>query len=137
MTFLEETIEYNFYMITSVLIVEQDPLTRHTITLMLETMKYACVSVADAEQAYRVLEEVAVDIAVITLEAGDREGIGMTGELRARQQDIGVILVNGGAASEKRSPFVDAFIRKPFSLQAIDEAIARIKVSKGLQRYLN
>lgn len=116
-------------MITSVLVVDQDPLTRDTIKLMLEAMNYACVSVADSAQAFQVLDEVAVDIAVMTLERGDRDGTQMTGDLKARQQDIKVILVSGSEAPEKRSPFVDAFIRKPFSLQAIDEAIGRIKVS--------
>lgn len=113
-------------MTVTVLVVEHDALTRETITCMLGTMKYATVGVESAEQAFRVLESVMIDVAVVGLKLGDPDGADLAGKLKARQQGIKAVVVSGRHAPERSGPLVDAFLQKPFSLQAIDEAITRV-----------
>jgi len=121
-------------MTSTILVVEHNAPTRETITHMLSTMKYAAVGVDNAEQAFRVLESVVIDVAVISLKLDDPDGADLAGELKARQQDIKVVVVSGCEAPERLAPFVNAFVQKPFSLQDIDEAIKEVKAWDSVGR---
>lgn len=113
-------------MTTSVLVVEKDPLTRETITYMLEAMKYTAVGVEDGKAAMDVLDAVHFHVMIVSLAIDDPDGVTIAESAKANQSGIKVIVVSGKRAPDHLNFCVDEFVQKPFSLGQIRDAITRV-----------
>jgi CheY-like chemotaxis protein len=111
----------------SVLVVEDDPLTRLTIVSMLEALKYRVVDVRDADTALSVLQGVWFDIMVASLKDDAPDEKRVVWEAKALQSHIKVVVVSGAYLEPSLHPSVDAFVLKPFSLDQIDAAIKSVR----------
>lgn len=110
-----------------ILIIEDDPVTRATLTSYLETQGYT-VSEADcADAAERLLGETEFDLLLVDINLPGKDGLQITREQRART-DIGIILVSGRDDDVDRIVGLeigaDDYVCKPFNRR---ELLARIK----------
>lgn len=113
-------------MTIAVLVIEKDDLTRETILYMLEAMKYRAVGVQATQNALGALHGVHFDVVMCSLSHDDPEGSLIAYEAKALQEHLKVIVISGRGREKDFAPLVDAFVPKPFTLQAIDHAIKQV-----------
>jgi CheY-like chemotaxis protein len=113
----------------TVLLVEDEPTLRQVLTAMLESAGYAVTAAPDVEHALRVVEQGArrPDVLLTDVVMPRASGAQLAEELRRRIPRLKVLFMSGYA-----DPRVDAealsrtgasFLRKPFSAEALFEAI--------------
>lgn len=116
----------SFRMPLSVLVVENDPLTRQTIVHMLDSLQYNVHGVDSAALASGFLKSVAFDVMVLSLTFMDPDGDALAMSAKAVQPHLKVIVVSGRYAPEVLKPHVDAFVQKPFGIKSINDAIQHL-----------
>lgn len=114
----------------TVLVVEEDALTRETLVYMLEALKYNAFAISNAESAVGALHAVFYDVLLISLTPEDQDGAVLAQQAKQLQPHIKAIVVSG-RQPDALKPSVDAFVQKPFSLNQIDTAIKAVLASKG------
>jgi DNA-binding NtrC family response regulator len=113
-------------MTIAVLVIEKDAPTCETILSMLEALKYRAVGTQAAQNALGALHGVHFDVVMCSLSHDDPEGSLIAYEAKALQEHLKVIVISGRGREKDFAPLVDAFIPKPFTLQAIDHAIKQV-----------
>lgn len=107
----------------SILIAENDVLTRFTVRSMLEIMEFRTIDAYTQEAALGILEGVWFDTIVMSSTRDDPDGKIFAGKAKAIQPHIKTILMSGFGHQEYMPPNVDAVVAKPFSLDDIIFAI--------------
>lgn len=110
-----------------ILIVEDEPLTRTTLTSYLAANGYRVSDADSADAAEVVLAQEDVDLLIIDINLQGKDGLQITREQRARSE-IGIILVTGRTDDVDRIVGLelgaDDYVCKPFNRR---ELLARIK----------
>lgn len=113
----------------SILVIENDELTRLSIVYMLDSLNYRVAHVKDQDAALSILQSVLFDVVILSLPREDPDGELFAAETKLLQPLIKVIVVSGGVRQKTNlSLLIDKFVKKPFSLLQIDEAIKRVTV---------
>lgn len=113
----------------SILVIENDELTRLSIVYMLDSLNYRVAHVKDQDTALSILQSVLFDVVILSLPREDPDGELFAAETKLLQPLIKVIVVSGGVRQKTNlSLLIDKFVKKPFSLLQIDEAIKRVAV---------
>lgn len=118
----------------AVLVVESDALTRVTIVYMLEALQYKVHAVDSVAAAHGLLASVRFDVAVLSLGRSDPDGEPLAAEIKALQGHLRLIVLSGRSVPGKTTPSIDAFVPKPFSLKAVDEAIRGLQLGAPAPR---
>lgn len=110
-----------------ILIIEDEPVTRATLTSYLEAQGYDVSEAESADAAERILLEKPIDLLLVDINLPGKEGLKITREQRAKS-DIGIILVTGRDDDVDRivglEMGADDYVCKPFNRR---ELLARIK----------
>lgn len=116
----------------SVLIVEQEQLTRLTIAYMFNAIGYTAVEAETYDTALSMMAGVWFSTLIVSPAKNDPDGRQIAWEAKAIQPHIKVIVMSGyGRLGNPLSgtglaPFVDESVRKPFSLLDIQAAMKRV-----------
>ncbi len=110
-----------------ILIIEDEPVTRATLTSYLEAQGYDVSEAESAQDAERVLAERPIDLMLVDINLPGKDGLRITREQRAKS-NIGIILVTGRDDEVDRIVGLeigaDDYVCKPFNRR---ELLARIK----------
>jgi len=110
-----------------ILIIEDEQVTRMTLTSYLDAQGYAVFEAGTADAAEKILREEPIDILLVDINLPGKDGLQITREQRARS-DIGIILVTGRDDDIDRIVGLelgaDDYVCKPFNRR---ELLARIK----------
>lgn len=109
----------------SVLVVECELLTLDTVCHMVEAAGHLAFRATTKERALAILDGIRIDVVVTNL-ALERviDGLALASAAKEAQPDVAVLLVSGNDNQGLHSyPQIDAFIRKPFGLSALVEAL--------------
>lgn len=110
-----------------ILIIEDDPVTRATLTSYLEMQGYSVSEASCADTAERILDTAEPDLLLVDINLPGKDGLQITREQRAKS-DIGIILVSGRDDDVDRIVGLeigaDDYVCKPFNRR---ELLARIK----------
>jgi DNA-binding response OmpR family regulator len=117
----------------TVLLVEDDAISRKALAALLAADGYAVIAVASGTEALAVLEArtVAIDLVVADLGLPDVPGAAVVEALRARHTDLPVLVLTGREADDPvvrelvRRPLV-AYAPKPVDLDQLTTAIAAL-----------
>lgn len=119
-----------------VLVVDDEPSIRLTMTEFLRRAGYEALAAADCEQAEAVMRAAEVDIAVLDINLPRRSGIELLQELSRREPHVPVIMITGEPNLAQLPEIVRAgaydFIAKPVVKEAIIAAVARAAEKKRL-----
>jgi CheY-like chemotaxis protein len=120
----------------TILLVDDEPLTRELSRDMLEREGYAVVLAADACEAERFGEQGGhFDLLITDLVMPQISGPDLARKLRAATPDLKVLFISGyadqneelpGALSGSAPPIGDAYLRKPFSVDSLGRKIRQI-----------
>jgi CheY-like chemotaxis protein len=114
----------------TILLVDDQPITREVSRDMLEREGYQVVLAADAREAERLSEQGdRFDLLIADLEMPQTSGPDLARKLRAATPDLKVLFISGynDPNSVGQGPTAeDAFLRKPFSVDSLGRKIRQI-----------
>ena len=110
-----------------VLIVEDEPVIRMTLSGYLQTEGYAVSEAADGNAMRRIMADIPIDLVLLDIRLPGEDGLSLLRELRSTT-DIGLVLVTGRTDAVDRiiglEMGADDYITKPFNPR---ELLARVK----------
>ena len=117
-----------------ILILEDEKPLLEIIVMILETRGWKCVTTREGPRALEIARNDGPFAAVLLdLHAGDSDGLAIAEELRSRDGQLPVILMSGTSDEDltgrMKSIGRAAFLRKPFSIASLQEALARAVAS--------
>lgn len=114
---------------TFVLVVDDDPAMRRTLTINLRARDYEVETAGDGRSALQIVDERMPDVILLDLGLPDLDGVAVLSRLRAFTQ-VPVIVVSARTESDDKVEALDLgaddFITKPFS---IEELLARVRAT--------
>lgn len=118
-----------------VLVSDPDPIIADVITDMLQAKGYAAIPIRDAAQGVRVTDTVLFDVAVMSLDPHHTKlDISLISALKGKQRPIKVVGMSANADQPSPASLatIDVFLRKPFSMQQLDESIRQLTSQREL-----
>jgi DNA-binding response OmpR family regulator len=113
--------------VATVLVVEDDPALRMLCRVNLELEHYRVLEAATLDLASDLLNQEPVDLVLLDLHVGSRDGRELVPVIRAEHPDTAICLLSGTSVSD---PPLDAgaddFIRKPFDLDVFRATVDRL-----------
>jgi two-component system KDP operon response regulator KdpE len=114
---------------TFVLVVDDDPAMRRTLTINLRARDYEVETAGDGRSALQIVDERMPDVILLDLGLPDLDGVAVLTQLRSFTQ-VPVIVVSARTESDDKVEALDLgaddFITKPFS---IEELLARVRAT--------
>ena len=113
--------------VATVLVVEDDPALRMLCRVNLELEHYRVLEAATLDLASELLNQEPVNLVLLDLHVGTRDGRELVPVIRAEHPDTAICLLSGTSVSD---PPLDAgaddFIRKPFDLDVFRATVERL-----------
>jgi DNA-binding NtrC family response regulator len=120
----------------SILVVDDDPDVCEYLQDFLSSEGYAVTVLGDATLVLERLKEDEFHVVILDLMMPKLSGLDLLQQIRAFDDDIGVIILTGHPSLESATSSIQhevaAYIKKPFSNQEFRAAIDRIAKKKGL-----
>jgi two-component system KDP operon response regulator KdpE len=114
---------------TFVLVVDDDPRIRRTLSINLRARGYDVEAAADGRSALQVVSERTPDLVVLDLGLPDLDGVAVLERLRA-ESNVPVIVLSARHSSDDKVEALDVgaddYVTKPFGMQ---ELLARVRVA--------
>src|SRR5687767_9917034 len=111
----------------TVLVVEDDPALRMLCRVNLELEDYRVLEAETIDRAEELVTGEAIDVVLLDLHVGDRNGIELLPLLRAERPEAAICLLSGTSeADPPEEEGVDDFIRKPFELDELTGTVSRL-----------
>jgi len=114
---------------TTVLVVEDDASLRLLCRLNLELEHYRVVEAGTLTRAAELLAEEPVDVVLLDLHVAGRHGTELVPVIKAERPRASICLLSG--TSETDPPMqegVDAFVRKPFDIEHLNETVRQLSM---------
>jgi two-component system KDP operon response regulator KdpE len=115
--------------VTFVLVVDDDPAMRRTLSINLRARDYEVETAGDGRSALQIVAERMPDVVLLDLGLPDLDGIAVLTQLRSFTQ-VPVIVVSARTEADDKVEALDLgaddFITKPFS---IEELLARVRAT--------
>jgi DNA-binding NtrC family response regulator len=113
--------------VSTVLVVEDDPSLRMLCRVNLELESYRVLEAGTISRAEDLLTEEHVDVLLLDLRVGDRNGLELLPLVREEHPHVAVCLLSGTSEVDPpRSEGVAGFIRKPFQLNELSDAVRKL-----------
>jgi DNA-binding response OmpR family regulator len=110
-----------------VLVVEDDPALRMLCRVNLELEDYRVLEASTVDGAAQIVAAEPVDVVLLDLHVGQRDGRELLPTLRAERPNAAVCLLSGTSEADPPSlEGVDGFIRKPFELEELLGTVRRL-----------
>jgi DNA-binding NtrC family response regulator len=114
-------------MVKSVLVVDDEENFVDLLDWFLTTRGYQVRTALNGEDALKLVEKAASDLALIDIRMGSMDGLSLLGEMKQRQPEIKVIMMTAFPTTDtRRQAFgkgASAFFTKPVDLQELLSAI--------------
>jgi signal transduction histidine kinase len=125
-----------------ILIVDDDPTLRKTLTNILTVKGYTCVAADTGETALDKVEEKTPVVALIDLRLGDMSGLEVMREIKERSPDTECILLTGYATQSSAIEAINlgaySYLLKPYDMEqllvTIRRAVEKWEAERALRR---
>lgn len=115
---------------SSILVVEDDPIIRQTVVYALKRAGFDVVGAADGTEALTIAEKTAPDLVLLDLMLPGIDGYETAERLRATDKEVAIIMVTALGQERDKVRGLDAgaddYVTKPFSM---DELLARVRAN--------
>lgn len=111
-----------------ILVVDDDEEIRATIRHALETLAYAVVEAPGGAEALALVDDPAIDVAILDYLMPGMDGIALAAEIRARRPGLPLVFASGygDEARLRQSAGADVpILHKPFRIDELAELIAQ------------
>jgi len=117
---------------TKILIVDDEHYIRDIVSRWLKDEGYECVSAANVDEAWKILEEDTFSLMLLDIMMPDKAGVVLLYKIREKHMDIAVIMISGldpGIAKDTLELGAYTYLTKPF-----DQVDVVINVASALKR---
>ncbi len=109
----------------TVLIIDDEDLVRDVVARMIEDLGYAAITATDGPAGLAIVDNLPIDVVLVDLTMPQMTGIQLVSALRERHPDLPIILCSG-FDRDGRGTSADAYLPKPFRIDALDQALTRL-----------
>lgn len=115
-----------------ILVVDDDPIVRRMLSLMLQRANHSAVPVESGDEALDFLREEHFDLVITDLDMPDMNGIELLKQVRSDEHlcSLPVIMLTASAEDQDdvtaRAEGVSAFLTKPAGSQELAETVNRV-----------
>jgi len=112
--------------VRSVLVIDDEDLVRDVVARMVEDLGYAVVTAADGQTGLALADERVFDAALVDMTMPRMNGAEVVAALRVRHPALKVILCTGYDRDRKGPVAADAYLPKPFRIEALESTLAKL-----------
>jgi len=109
-----------------VLVLEDDPAVQALIELGLSTRGAAVASASTLEELMVMLEHGVFDVALVDLSPLGKAPAEALGRMESKQKELRIVVISGSVAPDVDAPNIAAWVRKPFEVSELVQAIASL-----------
>lgn len=110
----------------TVLVIDDEDLVRDVVARMIEDLGYTAVTAADGTEALDVVGRSTVDAVLVDLTMPKMSGADVVTQLRATKPGLPIVLCTGYDRDRRGPVDVDAYLPKPFRIEALEETLAKL-----------
>jgi CheY-like chemotaxis protein len=112
----------------TVLLVEDNPEVANASAGLLEELGYRVRITSDAETALKEIESEGIDLVFTDIVMpGKMDGLGLAKAIRDKHPDLPILLTTGYSEALARSQNEFPFLRKPFAIHELSQALAKLR----------
>ena len=113
----------------TVLVIDDEDLIRDVVARMLDDLGYAALTASDGAAGLEIVERQAIDAVLVDLTMPRMSGAEVIAALRQRRPALPVILCTGFDRDRRGPVEADAYLPKPFRIEALEQTLATIFAS--------
>jgi CheY-like chemotaxis protein len=110
----------------TVLVIDDEDLVRDVVARMIEDLGYAALTAADGVAGLAVVAQQRVDAVLVDLTMPRMNGVDVVAALRASHPQLPIVLCTGYDRDGKGPVKADAYLPKPFRMEALEEILAKL-----------
>jgi CheY-like chemotaxis protein len=98
------------------------------VRLNLELEGYSVLEASSAAEVRKLLASHEVDLLLLDIRLGEDDGLALARALRPEHPELAIAFLTGSAfgLEEEAGDAADAFLAKPFTLEALSETVERL-----------
>ena len=114
-----------------VLVVDDDPMIRASITDILEFEGYPVATASNGVEALQSVQDARPSLVLLDMRMPVMDGWGFAGALEARHIDVPIVVMTAAQSAETwaREVKAEGYIAKPFELDDLLEAVERHRLA--------
>ncbi len=109
-----------------ILVIDDEDLVRDVVARMIEDLGYSAVTASDGAAGLELVEREQIDAVIVDLTMPRMSGADVIGALRTRRPTLPVILCTGYDRDRRGQVEADAYLPKPFRIEALEQTLASI-----------
>ncbi len=110
----------------TVLVIDDEDLVRDVVARMVEDLGYLAVTAADGVLALDIVEQQIIDVVLVDLTMPRMSGAEVISALRVRRPELPIVLCTGYARDRQGPVEADAYLPKPFRIEALEHTLAKL-----------
>jgi PAS domain S-box-containing protein len=110
----------------TVLVIDDEDLVRDVVTRMIQDLGYGAVSAPDGASGLAMVDAQPIDLVLVDMTMPRMSGADVIGALRAKHPAIPIVLCSGYDRDGKGPAKADAYLPKPFRIDALEQTLARL-----------
>jgi PAS domain S-box-containing protein len=109
----------------TVLIIDDEDLVRDVVARMVEDLGYAAITATDGPAGLAIVDSLPIDAVLVDLTMPRMGGAEVVNALRERRPELPIVLCSG-FDRDGRAVRADAYLPKPFRLEALNQTLAKL-----------
>ena len=109
----------------TVLVIDDEDLVRDVVARMIEDLGYAAITATDGPAGLAIVDSLPIDAVLVDLSMPRMGGADVVEALRERRPELPIVLCSG-FDRDGRSIRADAYLPKPFRIDALDQTLSRL-----------
>jgi PAS domain S-box-containing protein len=109
----------------TVLIIDDEDLVRDVVARMIEDLGYAAITATDGPAGLAIIDSLPIDAVLVDLTMPRMGGADVITAVRARRPELPIVLCSG-FDRDGRGVRADAYLPKPFRMDALDQTLAKL-----------
>jgi PAS domain S-box-containing protein len=109
----------------TILIIDDEDLVRDVLARMIEDLGYAAITATDGPAGLAIIDSLPIDAVLVDLTMPRMGGLDVVKALRLRRPDLPIVLCSG-FDRDVRAIRADAYLPKPFRIEALEGTLARL-----------
>jgi two-component system cell cycle sensor histidine kinase/response regulator CckA len=109
----------------TVLVIDDEDLVRDVVARMIEDLGYAALTATDGPAGLAIIDSQRVDAVLVDLTMPRMSGVAVVDAVRERRPELPIVLCSG-FDRDRRGVRADAFLPKPFRIDALDQTLAKL-----------
>jgi two-component system, cell cycle sensor histidine kinase and response regulator CckA len=110
----------------TVLVIDDEDLVRDVLARMIEDLGYTALTAADGITGLDLVEHESVDAVLVDLTMPRMSGADVVTQLRARRPALPIVLCTGYDRDRRGPVNADAYLPKPFRIEALEDTLAKL-----------